>query len=81
MSKHSFSLSLEDEDYQALKELAEREDRHIYEQARHMLRGELKRLSGEQEPLNRRGLIIMDADGDTVLPGTGDDTAQEPLPG
>lgn len=42
MTKHSFSLSLEEEDYQALKDLAEREDRHIYEQARHMLRRELE---------------------------------------
>ncbi len=52
--KHTVNYSLGDEDYAALKELAEREDRHIYEQARHMLRQDLKRLSGECEPLNLR---------------------------
>ncbi len=36
---HSVNLSFEEKDYKALVELADREDRKINAQARHMLRG------------------------------------------
>jgi hypothetical protein len=42
MSKHTVTVSLEDEDYDALKELAEEQDRYISGQARHMLRRALR---------------------------------------
>ena len=41
MTRNTVSISLNDEDYQALKKLAEREDRYISGQARHMLRAAL----------------------------------------
>lgn len=45
-------ITLEDDDYAALKGLADEEDRTVAGQARHMLRGELGRRRGENEPLN-----------------------------
>lgn len=42
MSKKTVSIALEDEDYDALKQLAKDEDRDVSGQARHMLRRLLK---------------------------------------
>lgn len=57
-------ISLEGDDYAALKKLAEEEDRTVAGQARHMLRGELARLRGAQEPLNGLGNVDNPLSGD-----------------
>lgn len=41
MTKHTVTITLDDEDYTALKELADEQDRYISGQARHMLRRSL----------------------------------------
>ncbi len=89
--RNTVSITLEDEDYDALKALAGEQDRYISGQARHMLRGELKRLSGAQEPLNGirkfTGVVVPDEmlgqDDSTQPEGPHANASakQEPLPG
>jgi hypothetical protein len=74
MSKKTVSIALEEEDYEALKQLAKDEDQDVSGQGRHMLRDSL----AAQAHLDRvsRGLV---ASLDAGVPEG--ETKQEPLPG
>lgn len=70
------NFSLPDEDYDALAKLAKNEDRHVYEQARHMIKGALRNRVAPT-PLQ----FSWEKDGENSLPLTTNEARQEPIPG
>jgi hypothetical protein len=87
MSKHTVTITLPNEEYAQLKELADEQDRYISAQARHMLRDCLRQIAEIEQSYNlntgapeARDYLVNSGTAMTEGPQP-PEPKQEPLPG